>query len=76
MVVIQFHHVNFSYIFITFMVFFVRTTNTCRPTNITILQSELDIYICPRFQSCLEGGEALGIKNIMFSLVDINTTFW
>ena len=25
------------------MLYFVRTTNTCRPTNITILRCELDI---------------------------------
>ena len=34
--------------------FFVRTTNTCRPTNIIALQYELDIY--SRFQHSLEGG--------------------
>ena len=33
-----------NYIFITILCCnFVRTTNTCRPTNITILQCELDI---------------------------------
>ena len=39
------------------MLYFVRTTNTCRPTYITILQCELDIhvYIDPLFQHCLEG---------------------
>ena len=38
------------------MLYVVRTTNTCRPTNITILQCELDIYIFPRFHHCLEEG--------------------
>ena len=41
------------------MLYFARTTNTCRPTIITILQCELQIYIYvyiyPRFQNCLEG---------------------
>ena len=43
---------------ITFMLYFARTTSTCRPTYITILQCELDIYIFSRFQHCLEGGGA------------------
>ena len=33
----------FKYIYITFMLYFVRTINTCRPNNVTILQCELDI---------------------------------
>ena len=37
------------------MLYIVRTTNTCRHTNISILQCELDKYIFPRFQHCLEG---------------------
>ena len=46
------------------MLYFFRTTNTCRPTNRTILQCELYIYIYiyPRFQHCLEGGGAAAPK--------------
>ena len=44
------------------MLSFVYTTNTCKHTDITILQCELDIYIYPRLQHCLEGDGAVAIS--------------
>ena len=35
---------------------FVRTTSTCMPTNITILQCELDFYTCMSSVPILLGG--------------------
>ena len=47
------------------MLYFVRTTNKCRPTNITMLHCEL--YIYPRFQHRLEGGGAAAPKLLPYS---------